>query len=260
MKIYIPTLGRSDHQITFDNLPKFIQDETTLVVQPHEKDLYGDYPILVLPEDWMGISRTRKWIIESAGKNLFGMFDDDFDLRRRFSESPTKRVLTENDWKELYYTTIEWLEDDVSFVGIRRGNLPPTGKDTTDNSETIVATFYNGSKLPNTNDLVWNHDLISEDVNLHLQLLLDGHKNRVWHKYGYVGKWAQEGGCQTGSNPRTIDLINRSHERLVELYPDFVKWKGVSDFKGYEGSTKISVLYNKASKSSSKSNLGEFLK
>ena len=28
----------------------------------------------------------------------------------------------------------------------------------------------------------------------------------------------------TGDNPRTIDLINKSHERLIELYPDFVKY------------------------------------
>ena len=80
MRLYIPTLGRSDKQITFDNFPKFLQDKTTLVVQPHEKDLYDGYPILVLPEDWMGISRTRKFIMEHAGDNLFGMLDDDMDV------------------------------------------------------------------------------------------------------------------------------------------------------------------------------------
>ena len=71
MKIYIPTLGRSDKQITFSQLPKFLQDKTTLVVQPHEKHLYDNYPIMVLPEDWMGISKTRKYIIENAGNKIF---------------------------------------------------------------------------------------------------------------------------------------------------------------------------------------------
>ena len=257
MRIYIPTLGRSDKQITFDNLPKFLQDKTTLVVQPHEKDLYDGYPTLVLPEDLMGISKTRKFIMEYAGDNLFGMLDDDIELRRRFSESPTKRPLTKEDWHELYDTTIEWLNTNCTFVGIRRGNLPPVGKDTMDNTETIVAVFYNGSKLPHLDSLIWNHDLISEDVNLHLQLLLQGHKNRVWCKFGYVGEWAQEGGCQSGTNPRTVDLINRSHERLVELYPDFVKFKmkdgkpKIAKHSKFDGFKMIKVFYSNASKSAS---------
>ena len=181
MKIYIPTLGRSNEQITFNNLPKFLQDKTTLVVQPHEKDLYNNYPIMVLPEDWMGISRTRKYIIENAGNTIFGMMDDDLKLIKRFSESPTKRPLTEEDWHEFYNMTIQWLENDVSFVGIRRGNLPPFEKDWMENSETICATFYNGSKLPDTDKLIWNHNLFSQDVNFHLQLLLMGHKNRAYN-------------------------------------------------------------------------------
>ena len=82
MRLYIPTLGRSDKQITFDNLPKFLQDKTTLVVQPHEEHLYNGYPILVLPEDWIGISRTRKIIMEHADDSLFGMLDDDIELRK----------------------------------------------------------------------------------------------------------------------------------------------------------------------------------
>ena len=80
MRRYIPTLCRSDKQITFDNLPKFLQDKTTLVVQPHEEHLYNGYPILVLPEDWIGISRTRKIIMEHADDSLFGMLDDDIEL------------------------------------------------------------------------------------------------------------------------------------------------------------------------------------
>ena len=256
MRLYIPTLGRSDKQITFDNLPKFLQDKTTLVVQPHEEHLYNGYPILVLPEDWIGISRTRKIIMEHADDSLFGMLDDDIELRKRYSESPTKRPLTEEDWHEFYDTTIEWLNTDCTFAGIRRGNLPPNGKDTMENTETIVATFYNGSKLPDLDSLIWNHDLISEDVNLHLQLLLQGHKNRVWCKFGYVGKWGQEGGCQ-GDNPRTIDLINKSHERLIELYPDFVKYATkdgkirLAEHSQFNGFKRIKVLYNNAHKSAS---------
>jgi len=49
MKIYIPTLERSDKQIKYSHLTKFLQNKNTLVVQPHEKHLYDNYPIMVLP-------------------------------------------------------------------------------------------------------------------------------------------------------------------------------------------------------------------
>ena len=76
-KIYIPTLNRSELQITWESMPTFVQDITTLVVQPHEKNLHGDKPILVLPEDKYGITKTRKWIYDHAGDIEYGVFDDD---------------------------------------------------------------------------------------------------------------------------------------------------------------------------------------
>ena len=42
--IYIPTLGRANNQITFDNMPPKVQEITSLVIQPKEKDDYPNYP------------------------------------------------------------------------------------------------------------------------------------------------------------------------------------------------------------------------
>ena len=50
-RIYIPTLGRSDNQVTFDNMSQNAQQVTRLVVQPKEQHLYPNYPILVLPDN-----------------------------------------------------------------------------------------------------------------------------------------------------------------------------------------------------------------
>ena len=65
-KIYIPTLGRSHNQITFDSMTPNAQAVTTLVVQPKEKHLYPKYPIVVLPDNDIGITATRKWIYDYA--------------------------------------------------------------------------------------------------------------------------------------------------------------------------------------------------
>jgi hypothetical protein len=67
----------------------------------------------------------------------------------------------------------------------------------------------------------------------------------------------QEGGCQAGDNPRTIDLINKSHERLIELYPDFVKYLTkdgkirLAEHSELNGFKRIKVMYNNAHKSAS---------
>ena len=39
-KIYIPTLGRVDNQITYDNLPQKYKDIVTLVVTESERPLH----------------------------------------------------------------------------------------------------------------------------------------------------------------------------------------------------------------------------
>ena len=76
-KIYIPTLGRVDKQTTWENLPPFLKDITVVGVQPKEKDLHGDKSILVLPENNMGICKTRKFLYEYAKNQRYGVFDDD---------------------------------------------------------------------------------------------------------------------------------------------------------------------------------------
>ena len=54
--IYIPTLGRHNNQITFDSMTPNAQAVTTLVVQPKEKHLYPNYPIVVLPDIEIGFA------------------------------------------------------------------------------------------------------------------------------------------------------------------------------------------------------------
>ena len=49
-KIYIPTIGRNDRQITWNNLPQKWKDKTVLVVDSSDKDTY-DKPTITLPDD-----------------------------------------------------------------------------------------------------------------------------------------------------------------------------------------------------------------
>ena len=115
-KIYIPTLDRVDKQITYNKLPNFLKDIAVLVIQPKEKDLHDNKPVLVLPENDIGISRTRQFIYDLAGESLWGIIDDDILIKeRRPKEKPTKIPMREDGWKYFYDKTVEWLETDFSF-------------------------------------------------------------------------------------------------------------------------------------------------
>ena len=264
-KIYIPTLGRVGKQQTFDNLPSFVQDISVLVVQPREQELHKGYPILVLPEDNFGITKTRKWIYDYAGEERWGTFDDDLLFKKRVKnwkmpQSPNEEgILGEEDWKALLDGVDKWLDDEFSFAGFRRGALPPLKeKEYTDCIESICAVFFDGSKIPKSDDLTWNYGLLSEDVHLNLQLLMQGYRNRVWDKYCYVNKWAQPGGVgfiePDGYVQRSLDTLNNSHEKLVEQYPDYITWRMYDDGSHvrlntgspYDGTKLIKIDWNKA--------------
>ena len=247
----IPTLGRSNKQISFDNLAKFLQDKTTLVVQPHEKDLYPNYPTLVLPEDNIGISRTRKFIYDYCHGDIFAMMDDDIKVQRRRKDArPLKVDPTIDEWKQLIDTHLEWLDNGFSFTSLMQGSAPPRKKDIQDNTAVYGFVFY-GKDIPKSDELIWNHDLLAEDVNLHLQLLLKGYKNRVSLNYCCEQKSYAEGGC---SSLRTLEMMDKSHKYLIEQYPEVVKWdcsKGKQQYsanKKSPGWKKINIFWNRASK------------
>ena len=270
-RIYIPTLNRSGNQITWESMPTFVQNMTTLVVQPHEKNLHGNKPILVLPEDNYGIAKTRRWIYDHAGNIEYGVFDDDLKFLDRnpgygielsktdadeswlTKKERGKKPMTVSDWKFFLKKTSEWLNGDFVFSGCRLGNMSPHKwhNGYYDNTSIFCAYFFNGKKLPPSTELDWSLDL-AEDAHLVLQLLELGLSNRVWDKFVITSDQFQEGGCDTF---RTVYATNHSHKQLIEKHPKYVKWSGKTKLiKGIE-MKKVRVNWNKAYKDS-KVNLG----
>ena len=82
-RIYIPTLGRPNEQVTWDNLPTELKEKVWFVIHQKEKDLYDyDAKYLVLDNN-IGIANVRKEIVYHAGKIRFCMWDDDVIFYRR---------------------------------------------------------------------------------------------------------------------------------------------------------------------------------
>ena len=114
--LYIPTMGRTDIQITYDNLPYKYQKMVKFVIPKKEFKLmtkkYGDDQLLVTPSKIKGIASTREFICKHAGETRFSMIDDDVifyrrnqkyysDLGRKSNMDKSKRQMTEQDFEEL---------------------------------------------------------------------------------------------------------------------------------------------------------------
>ena len=258
--IYIPTLGRSDKQITFDNMTPNAQAITTLVVQPKEAHLYPNYPIVILPENDCGITATRKWIWEQGKNQRYMVFDDDCRLavRRPWHDGEkTKRIMTDDDWKHMLETISQWMDSGIAWGGCRTGGLPPAGREYIDNTGTAEVFFFDGKQLPEADELDWELST-AEDISLSLQLLSKGYSNRVWDRFVYLSDFVgTEGGCATW---RTLDIVNNNHAKLIDKFPEYVSYNGEKEMMGGIFK-KIKIQYKKAYNDSqkSKASLEEFM-
>ena len=258
--IYIPTLGRSHNQITFDNMTSSAQAITTLVVQPKEAHLYQNYPSVVLPENDCGITATRKWIWEQGKNQRYMVFDDDCRLvvRRPWHHGEkTKKAMTDDDWKHMLETISQWMDSGIAWGGCRTGGLPPAGREYIDNIGTAEVFFFDGTQLPEADELDWELST-AEDISLSLQLLSKGYSNRVWDRFVYLSDFVgKEGGCATW---RTLDIINNNHAKLIDKFPEYVSYNGEKEMMGGIFK-KIKIQYKKAYNDSqkSKASLEEFM-
>ena len=254
-RIYIPTLGRPNTQITYDGLPDFVKDITYLVVQPHEasihKKLYGKDKVIVLPKSVKGIHNTRKWIYNQAMGSIWGMYDDDLIFLNRDPYntgkiSGTGHKMNPVDWQIMLETTYAFLNNDKAFAGHRLSFLHPSDNYYRENGAVHCAYYFNGYKCPYLN---WPLPL-AEDLYMVISLLEKGYSNVVWHRYAVDNKEYSEGGCNT-KGLRTINKINKAHKKLAKLYPEFVKIVGKKKNKMGE-MDKLRISWRKAYESRDK--------
>ena len=257
--IYIPTLGRSHNQITFDNMTPSVQRITKLVVQPKEEHLYSKYPTVVLPDNDIGITATRKFIWEHGQWSRYVVMDDDVKMvcrRPWHNEEKTKRLMTDDDWNIFLTMTSLWMDEGISWGGCRTGGLPPAGREYIDNTGTAEVFFFDGTQLPSADELDWELTT-AEDISLSLQLLSKGYRNRVWDRFVYISDFVgTEGGCLDMG--RDLKMINDNHARLIQKFPDYVSYNGHKEMMGGIFN-KIKIQYKKAYLSSQINSLEKFM-
>jgi hypothetical protein len=255
-RIYIPTLGRPNEQVTWDNLPDELRERVWFVVHEREKDLYNyDAEYLVLPDDINTIAKVRKEIVYHAGDIRFCMWDDDVIFYRRnrkyygdlrfngnyVSDKQNEKGKPMSKWQMEYRDFVnmfaqfhKWMDEEESLIhiGHRRTNLPPLGS-THDNVFFNSMHMVDGIKLSKIiKDIDWTYVQVGEDANFMLEYLTRGYTNRRTDLYSAHWGSYQEGGC---SEYRTADFHNREHEKLMKRWPKYVSVRKEMMAQGKDG-------------------------
>ena len=235
-KIYIPTYKRVEDQITFDSLPDKYKEKTILVVQEHERPLHKHDVEYLVVGDNIGIAKTRKKIIDHAGKSRFCLYDDDVKFYRRNIKylmkenwldsdmKGVKRPMSEDDFDEMFDIFNSWMDNEnIIQIGHRSAMLPPSWRFYTDFTDVYSGYMINGVELSKfVDDIDWTFVEVGEDSMMSLEFLLRGYKIRRSELFCIQPKWWQEGGC---SEFRNAKFHNKEHKKLMDKYPEYVYFK-----------------------------------
>lgn len=247
MHIVIPTLGRPDRQITFDNMPPKWQARTTLVVQHHERDVYDPYPRIVLPEYVKDIATTRHILIHEYPfqDDFIVMLDDDLVFSKRRVDEQTKfRGMIADDWDNMFYDIEKKLRA-YAHVGVshREGANRNTDDYVYCSRQMRVLGF--DRRVLREHGLGYGRIPVMEDFDMTLRLLRLGYPNCLLNLYVHNQAGSdQSGGCSTF---RTPEMQNAAAEKLAALHPNFVKVRTVPPKGGWKYERKdVTVYWKKA--------------
>lgn len=222
MKIFIPTRGRVDNQVTLKSWWLGYQD-VCFVVPECEEHLWSIYQRSVVPDDFT-IEDIRQHILELPGDRHL-VLDDDLKLFRR--ERPTKRLreATYSDAMELLRQIEARMDDGYvhGAVGFRAFNNRFEDFDLEqENMVALCAHFYRAD-IVRAEGVSFNPVVpLKEDLHFTLSLLELGYPNVViqeWvhnQEYSYV---PEDGGC---GRYRTPDYVSETSRNLRALHPEVV--------------------------------------
>ena len=234
-RIYIPTLGRHDNQITYNSLPTKWKKIVTMVVQEKEKHLYKyDCEYYVIGND-VGIAKTREIIYRYAGTQNYIVLDDDIKFIRRnqkyYGLSPnmekSKREFVETDFDDMFNEFKNKQNDGILLCGLRSSRLPPTTSQYANNGGVYTVYSINGKMFMNIiDDIDWDFcPEMFEDVFINLEILSRGYKIGRFDEFLYEQSpsGSEIGGCFTY---RTKKIMEESYFSLLKKYSNYIKFDG----------------------------------
>lgn len=277
-KIYIPTVCRPKKQITFNNLPKELQERVVFVVQEWERDQYNyDAEYMVLPpEIKLGshntLSNTRKLIYESGKNQRYAMLDDDLLFKRRNSKywngvsnmEKSQKFCDEQDILEMFETFDSWLDNGITFCGCSQQNNPPFSHKYEDNRSMSSCYWFNGQDWSEHIDDMYLTDVrVAEDLLLILGLLSRGYRNRVSNEFLFSNQSIASKKEESVLWDNTkFDEVHEDHKFVEKVFPKYFKIIYDEDKKrapgGFRDMGKLSIKWTQAYKDSQLNTLETF--
>ena len=216
--IYIPTYGRVDRQVTFENLPTQYQEMCTFVVyheEAHHHVERGRKVLALPPGHDRGIGNKREYIRKRATENIIVMLDDDLVFAARREDDPTKfRTMEPADYERMFHS-IEVAGGDYMHgaIAMREGGNRNTA-DSMVNTRALRAHFIRRDAPAQ----YWDNYM--EDFHFTLQLLTQGWPNIVLNAWVSNQSGSnKEGGCN--EEGRMVKHAAAAHE-LHAAFPDYV--------------------------------------
>ena len=231
MALYINTFGRVDNQVTWNNLPKVLKDNTRIVVQAREypqwKSFEKEAPpnqLIVLPDSIRTLSPTRQYTLECAAKygvNKMVILDD--DLRFYYRPDKSKLPMKPSEDKQI----IAMFKELESFLDAGFIHAGVSAKETNrfcphqykDCGALFRLLAYRPKEVLATGAR-FDRLTIMQGVDMSLQLISKGYNNRITFNYAHAhGKPQEAGGVSTY---RTADVIKKSMEEFVKLNHPYI--------------------------------------
>ena len=234
-RIYIPTLGRVDKQIFYNSIPDKLKKIVILVVQKDERDLYELDCDYFVTDNNIGLAKTEELIFYHAGKIRYIVSDDDISLYRRNSKyywrhggtsnmPGSKRKFIDEDWDDMIEDFNKSHNEGIVMCGLRHESLPPRttygghyGPGPCFGIYSIDGTIF--SKI--IDDIDFTFAPLASDINLMMEVLTKGYKNKLFDKYLYdQGVRFAAGG--KGTYDERIKKEDYDMRKLQKKYPKYI--------------------------------------
>ena len=134
------------------------------------------------------------------------------------------------------------MDNGIIHLGMLASNMKPTSEPNRypirSNERIMQIVFYDGPNLPK--DIEWTRTLVSERVDVNLQLLSRGYENRVFSKYCLcTSETSASGGCEVY---RDVNNHNKSQKDLANLWPGIINLREKVVPSGvWKGQTKLNI-------------------
>ncbi len=230
MRIYIPTRGRAEQQVTLGGLPDELYPTVVLVVDEAEYDQHKSYTkqkiqVLSVPAEYSGISRTRQFILDQHDVSKYGrklvMVDDDTRFYKRRADFPEKLIPAAPRDVVTMFAQLESLLDKYAHGSLTyRNGANRVTSSIVEVTRPLTVLAYD-VEIMRRHNVRFDRVPVMEDFDACLQLLRAGYKNFVLGKYiSSPGRSNSSGGCSTY---RTQEMQAEGAKRLASLHSPFVR-------------------------------------